>query len=156
MIPNCEQLSQHLRRNLGSVGPLALLKVHEAHGFVSFRWHERDFVVKRSMESFEVKGQNLLVTGASILMQAVLRRAESNSVTIEGLVNSIQATESLIKDEKERGAGFKLLANMKATLRRLASHRTDEVSIGVNDANTHRSDHAPQNTRQQAEHATEL
>ena len=156
MIPNCEVLSQHVRRNLGSSGPLALLKVHESHGFVSFRWHERDFVVKRSMESFELKGQNLFVTGASMLLQAVLKKAESDSVTIESLVSSIRAAESLIADEKDRSAGFKLLANIKAALRRLASPRADMGPIEANDANTHRSDHAPLSALQQAEHATAL
>ena len=156
MIPNCEQLTHHVRRNLGSAGPLALLKVHEQHGFVSFRWHERDFVVKRSMESFELKGQNLFVTGASMLMQAVLKRAEIDSVAIESIVSSIRAAEGLIGDEKERSAGIKLLANIKAALRRLSCPRADMNPIEANDANTHRSAHASLNAPQQAEHATAL
>ncbi|MBI2946605.1 MAG: hypothetical protein HYY23_03100 [Verrucomicrobia bacterium] len=126
MIETCEQLTHHVRRNLGSSNALTNLKAHETHGFVSFRWYERDFVIKRSLEVFEVKGQNLFATGASMLMHTVLKRAETDRFSAEGIVNSIRTAEDLLADEKQRDAGFKLLSNIKAALKKLA-HSKEEV-----------------------------
>lgn len=131
LIETCEQLICHVRRNLGSSNALIHLKAHETHGFVSFRWYERDFVVKRSLEVFEVKGQNLFATGASMLIHTVLKRAETDRFSAEGIVNSLRTAEDLIADEKQRDAGFKLLANIKAALKKLANSKDEVPHLGV-------------------------
>lgn len=125
MIETCEQLIQHVRRNLGSSNALAYMKAHEQHGFVSFRWYERDFVIKRSLEVFEVKGQNLFASGASMLMHTVLKRAEIDTFSVEGIVNSIRTAEDMIADEEKRGSGFKLLASIKTALKKLANSKAE-------------------------------
>ena len=135
MIESCEKLSQYVRRNLGSFNAIAFMKVHEQQDAVSFRWYEKDFVVKKSLEAFEVKGQKLFVTGASILMQAVLDRADADSQSVEAIVSSIRAAEDMIADEQQRNSGFKLLANIRATLKRMANSRTETTPAGGITAN---------------------
>ena len=134
MIETCERLSQYVRHNLGSPNAIALMKVYEQHGFVSFRWYERDFVVKRTLEVFEVKGENLLVTGASMLMQVILTKAETNKNVVEVIVNSIHQAEDLIADDQQRNSGFELLATVKATLRKLSKHKSETPLPGSTDS----------------------
>lgn len=121
MIETSEQLAQYVRQNLVPSSAITGLKIHELHGFLSFRWYERDFVVKKSLEVFEVKGQNLLVTGASMLMNSVLKKAENDAKTIDALVGSIRQAEDLIGDEEQRNSGYNLLTSVKATLLKLAN-----------------------------------
>jgi hypothetical protein len=131
MIETCEQLTCHIRRNLGSSKALTNLKAHETHGFVSFRWYERDFVIKPSLEVFEVKGQNLFASGASMLMHTVLKRAESDRSTAERIANSIRTVEGLLADEKQTEAGFELLANIQAALKKLANSQEEVPSFSA-------------------------
>lgn len=119
MIETSEQLTQHIRQNLAPSNAITGLKVFENQGFVSFRWYERDFVVKRSLEVFEVKNQNLLATGASMLMQSILAAAQKNEKVIQTLVGSIRQAEDLIADEQKRDSGFKLLRTVGTTLKKL-------------------------------------
>ncbi len=119
MIETSEQLAQHIRQNLPPSNAITGLKVFETQGFVSFRWYERDFVVKRSLEVFEVKNQNLFATGASMLMQSVLTDAQKDGKVVATLVGSIRQAEDLIADEQQRDSGFKLLKSVGTTLKKL-------------------------------------
>ncbi|MBI4663678.1 MAG: hypothetical protein HY735_33165 [Verrucomicrobia bacterium] len=123
MIETLEQLTEHVRKHLVPASAISGWKTFEKHGFVSFRWYERDFVVKRSLEVFEVKGQNLLATGASMLMQSALSSAEKDKRVVEAIVNSIVQAEDLISDTQQRDSGFKQLENVKAILRKLGNPR---------------------------------
>lgn len=136
MIDTCERLIAHVRENLTPSSAITGLKVHETHGFVSFRWYERDFVVKKSIEVFEVKGQNLFVTGASILLQAVLTKAEFDAKTVETIVSSIRRVEELIGDDDQRDSGFKLLGTVRDTLKKLSRQKVDIPRSGSGTANT--------------------
>ncbi len=125
MIDNCETLAAHVRDSLIPSSGITGLKAHESHGFVSFRWYDRDFVVKKSMEVFEVKGQNLFVTGGSILLQAVLAKADNDTKIVETIVSSIRQVEDLIADDDQRDSGFKLLGTVRDTLKRLSRQKVE-------------------------------
>ena len=125
MIDTCETLAAHVRESLTPSSGLTGLKAHETHGFVSFRWYDRDFVVKKSMEVFEVKGQNLFVTGGSILLQAVLAKADYDPKIVETLVSSIRQVEDLIADDDQRDSGFKLLSTVRDTLKKLSRQKVE-------------------------------
>lgn len=147
MIETCERLSQYVRHNLGSPKAIALMKVNEQYGFVSFRWYDRDFVVKRTLEVFEVKGQNLLITGASMLLQMILTKAETEGNVVEGIVNSIHQAQDLIADDRQRDSGFKLLGTVKTTLRKLAKHKSETPLSGPTVAAESITTGAPSNAR---------
>jgi hypothetical protein len=120
MIETLDQLTQHIRQNVPQPKAIVNLHLQEKTGVVTFVWHAREFVVKRSLEVLELKGQNLYVTGATMLMQSALRSAGKSEVVLESLMDAIRHAEELIKDkdEKQKESGLALLVSVKATLRK--------------------------------------
>ena len=51
------------------------LRANDKTKSVSFQWNQTDFVVDKSLHAFELKGNVLYATPASILLSSLLRRA---------------------------------------------------------------------------------
>lgn len=119
MIESLEQLAQYIRQTVPQPKAILNLNVKEKLGVVTFVWHAREFVVKKSLEVLELKGQNLYVTGATMLMQSALMTAGKSETVIESVVDAIRQAEDLIKDDQQKDSGLRLLGTVKATLRKL-------------------------------------
>ena len=88
-------------------------------GAVSFGWNGREFVVKPSLQSLEVKNGKLFVTGASMLMQLALVKRNRNEKVLGAIVENIRQVEDLVNNPIDRDKGLALLETVKLTLRRL-------------------------------------
>lgn len=116
--PNLEELTVHIRKVLPEPKALAHLQTNAQAGVVEFNWHARHFVVRPTMEVYELKGRTLLITGISMLIQAALQTKDRNTKIIEVIVETLQAAEESMRTNRERG--YSLLAEVKKTLSRLA------------------------------------
>lgn len=65
-----DDLAQHVRRMLPDLKQLSNLRHNADAGVVEFDWHARHFVVMPTLKVFELKGQSLMLTCSSMLMQA--------------------------------------------------------------------------------------
>jgi hypothetical protein len=71
---NMENLIELIRSAIPYPGKIIHLEA-QASG-VSFSWNHTDFFVDGNLAAFEVKGNTLYITSASILLQAILRRVQ--------------------------------------------------------------------------------
>jgi len=120
MNPKLEELSQYIRQTIPQSKSITHLHVNENAGAVTFTWHARQFIVKPSLEVLEMKGQNLYVTGASMLMQAWFMKKDKNEKVLGVVQETLQQVEELLSKQETEKA-LKLLDSVKQTLQRLAS-----------------------------------
>lgn len=113
-----DDLTQYIRKTLPDQKALANLRANPQAGVVEFTWHARHFVVKMSLEVFELKGQTLLITGASMLISAALRTKDKNTKVVEAVIETLHAAEDNMRGSADRGLA--LLTEVKRTLSRLA------------------------------------
>jgi hypothetical protein len=112
------ELDQYVRRNLPNQKAIAEMHRNEEGGFIQFVWHAQHFAVRPPLEVFQLKGANMFITGASMLMQAALRTRDKNSRVVEAVVeNLLTAEQTMGSNQKE---GLTLLSGIKKTLARLA------------------------------------
>lgn len=116
--PTLDDLTIHIRKVLPDSKALAHLQTNAQAGVVEFNWHSRHFVVKPTLEVFELKGRTLLITGISMLIQAALQTKDRHTKIIEAVVESLKAAEENLRANRDRG--FSLLTDVKKTLSRLA------------------------------------
>jgi hypothetical protein len=119
MIQTLDELAQYIRQNLPQPKSITNLQLKENAGMVTFHWQVREFVVKRSLEVLEIKGQNIFITGASMLMQSALMKADKNEKIIDSLVDALRQAEDLLTDQRERDSGLKLIGTVISTLKKL-------------------------------------
>lgn len=115
---NLTELTEYVRKTLPQASSISDLKSNDQANVIEFGWQSRHFVVKPSLEVMEMKGKNLFITGASMLMQTAFMKRTSNEKVIETLVNTLQQIEEVVRRDHERG--LKLLQSVKQTLGRLA------------------------------------
>lgn len=115
-----QELTQYIRETVPQAKAIAHLQIRESMDAVTFGWQGRDFLVKPSMQVLEMKNNNLYITGASMLLQSVLLKRDSNQKVIESILEVLYQVEDLILVKHQTEAGLKLLTNAKATMRRLA------------------------------------
>ncbi len=120
MIESLEQLTQYIRETVPQSKTITHLKPVPEADAISFHWQGREFVVKRTLEVLELKGKQVFLTGASMLMQIVLTHRNRNERTIEGIVAALRESEDLIANKTRSQAGMQLLKAAKATLAKLA------------------------------------
>ena len=120
MIESLEQLAQYVQRTIPEPRALAALKVHEQSNYVAFQWHSTQFVIKKSMQVFELKGHDIFVSGLSVLMQAALMRTERNERVISVILESMLQVQNLVANGEDVASGLKLLSGIKQSLKKLA------------------------------------
>ena len=94
------------------------LRTNAQAGVVEFTWHARHFVVKPTLDVFELKGQTLLITGASMLISAALRTKDKNTKIVEAVIETLHAAEENMRASPDRG--LSLLTEVKKILGKLA------------------------------------
>ncbi|MBI2947239.1 MAG: hypothetical protein HYY23_06305 [Verrucomicrobia bacterium] len=113
-----DELTQHIRKILPDQKAMSNLRTNPQANVVEFTWHARHFVVRPTLDVFELKGQTLLITGASMLIQAALRTKDKNTKVIEAVIETLHAAEDNMRGNPDRGLA--LLSEIKKTLSKLA------------------------------------
>lgn len=113
-----DELAQYIGKTLPDQKAMANLRTNAQAGVAEFTWHARHFVVKPTLEVFELKGQTLLITGASMLIQAALRTKDKNAKVVEAVIETLHAAEENMRGSQDRGLA--LLVEVKKTLMKLA------------------------------------
>lgn len=113
-----DELTQYIKKILPDQKALSNLRPNPAANVVEFTWHARHFVVRTSLDVFELKGQTLLITGASMLISAALRTKDKNTKIVEAVIESLRAAEENMRSHQERG--LSLLTEVKKTLGKLS------------------------------------
>ena len=119
MIETLEQLAQYVQRSVPEPRSLRALQAQENSNYVSFEWNATRFVIKKSLQVFEIRGQSLQVTGSSILMQETFVRSERLERILSVLIDSMHQAQTLVANEEDVTMGLELLAGAKESLRKL-------------------------------------
>lgn len=119
MNSSLEEVAQYVRQTLPQSKAIQNLQLRADIGALTFRWNGREFLVKPSLEVFELKGPNVIITGASMLMQAALMTKNKNEKVIVAMVDTMKQAEDFIK-ANQKDNGLSLLATVKKTMGSLA------------------------------------
>ena len=120
MVPTLEDLSKYVRLTLPQPKLIENLQVQTQAGVVSFGWQGKEFVVKPSLHVLEVRGKEVFITGASMLIQSTLMKRDKNEKVISAAIEVLIQVEDLIKAKRQVESGLKLLDSVKSTLRKLS------------------------------------
>jgi hypothetical protein len=94
---NLEHLAQYIRRTLPLPDAIVHMEINVWQGVVQFSWEARKFVVTPSLETFELKGHNLFVTAASILVQAVLAKQKKTARIVSEVLDALDKVDELLQ-----------------------------------------------------------
>lgn len=128
---NLEELAHYIRRTLPQSNNNMSLELNAAAGAIQCRWHTREFIVKPSLEVFELRGLSLFVTGASILLQSVLAKQRKNARVFDEVVLSILKAEELLQRSRTETA-LALLKLVKRTMRKQFWSRSNQSRMNEN------------------------
>jgi hypothetical protein len=123
-----EELAQYVRKTLPQPNTIVRLDLNTSAGVIQCQWQTRQFIVKPSLEVFELKRQSLYVTGASILVQAVLAKQKKNTRVFDEVVLSIKKVEELLQRSRTETA-LALLKLVKHTMRKQFGSRPNEFRM---------------------------
>lgn len=90
----------------------------EAEG-VTFSWKNGRFLVRKSLNVFELKNNRVMITGSSLLIQFLLKTREKNTKVASLAIDLLKEAETLLKQSKHSEA-LKLLQPLKKPLAHLA------------------------------------
>lgn len=96
------------------------LQIKDPPGVAAFRWHQREYIVRPSLQVFELKGKEVFVTASTMLLQTAFMRKRTTNKVLEVAVETLQQVEGFIKGNSVE-KGFTLLASVKKTLSGLAN-----------------------------------
>jgi hypothetical protein len=123
-----EELATYIRQTLPQ--PRAIQKLEMMHQLdaVRFHWQGREFLVRKNMDVLELKGgDNLYVTGTSILIQSVLMKKSKNEKVLGAIEEILKEAEEMINSKFKAEAGLKLLETAKASLVKLLGNKSNSV-----------------------------
>ena len=124
-IQELDDLTLYIRRMLPDLRQLRNVQRNETAGLVQFEWYARRFVVMPTLRVFELKGQSLMLTCSSILMQAALQTKDRNVKIISQIIDSLRASEeTMVGNQRE---GLALLATVKKTLLKLMGKQSSDT-----------------------------
>jgi hypothetical protein len=125
-IQELEDLTRYIRRILPDPKRLNNMRHNEPAGAVEFEWHARHFVALPTLKVFELKGQSLMLTGSSMLIQAALHTNDKNSKVLGEIVDILRTAEETMRgDQKE---GLALLVQVKRTLLKLSGKKNPKAA----------------------------
>ena len=114
-----DELAQYVRLTVPDSRSILHLKVNPKMGAVSFIWHGLEFIVKPTMQAFEVRGYSLYITGVSTLLQVVLTRQNVNVKVFEAALKSIEEAQEMIQVQNLHQPGMRLMASVRDTLAKM-------------------------------------
>lgn len=124
-IQELDDLTLYIRRMLPDLRQLRNVHRNETAGLVQFEWYARHFVVMPTLRVFELKGQSLMLTCSSILMQAALQTKDRNIKIITQIVESLRAAEDTMGGNQREGLA--LLTTIKRSLLKLMGKQSSDA-----------------------------
>ena len=116
-----DELVLYLRKNVPQAKAIKQLVVDKKAKVVQFEWQGRHFVVRTTLQTFELKRTSLFVTGTSTLLQLILTTKTSQQTVIGDLVEKFDEVLNLLKGDVQKG--LTLLQPIKSTLGRMVGKR---------------------------------
>lgn len=92
-----DELAGRVRKNMPDQKNLRSVEINKDAGIVTFKWHERMFVVTLQLRVSEIKGVNLFVTGYSMLIQGILTSKVQNEQYINAAFSAIAEAEDFAR-----------------------------------------------------------
>jgi len=114
-----EELTLYIRQTIPQPKSILHLKPVAEADAVRFVWNGREFLVRTSLQTLEIKNNNLFVTGSSMLMQIALTGKTRIEKVLGAVVENIQRAEEFVGIPADRAKGITLLSGVKQTLRKL-------------------------------------
>jgi hypothetical protein len=127
-IETLEDLARYIRKILPRSVTLEGFRLDHHASAVRFYWEKKQYVVKKSMRVFEVKGRRLYLTAPSLLLQSLLIQARKGAKITAAVLEVIREVESLIGPQQQPEIGLKLLGAVKKTIGKLAEQQTGRQS----------------------------
>lgn len=118
MTNTLEELIQFVRRTIPQSKAIKHLAANDQAQILTFEWQSRKFAVRTSLETFEMKGKRLFITGASGLLQNLFLSKAKNATVLAEVSETLQQVEGQMRDNQQNG--LVLLQTVKNTLARLA------------------------------------
>lgn len=120
MPKSLDELLLFVRETVPQPKSIQRLQPLEKADAVRFVWSGREFVVIRSpLQALEIKSNRLFVTGASLLIQWVLKRRTNHEEVLGTVLDNLQQVEQCVKYSNRSDKGFKLLLDARASLKKL-------------------------------------
>ena len=117
-----DELVLYLRKNVPQAKAIKQLVVDEKAKIVRFEWQGRHFLVRPTLQTFELKRTSLFVTGTSVLLQVILTTKTSQQTVIGDLVVKFDEALNLMNGDVQKGLA--LLQPIKSTLGRMVGKRS--------------------------------
>ena len=120
-----DDLTGYIRKMLPDLKQLSNMRHNESAGVVEFDWHARHFVATAALKVFELKGQSLLLTCSSILMQAALQTKDRNGKIVGEIVETLRSAEETMRGNQKDGLA--LIGAVKKTLFKLLGSQVPQL-----------------------------
>lgn len=118
MTHTLEELVQFVRRTIPQAKAIKHLTANDEAQVITFEWQSRKFAVRTSLQTLEMKGQKLFITGASGLLQNLFMSKAKNNTVIAEVNEVLQQVEGQMHENQK--TGLELLQTVKGTLAKLA------------------------------------
>ena len=118
MFEKLDDLAQHVRETVPQSKAITHFEVKEPLQAVTFKWNGMEFLVRMSLEVFQVKEKRIYITAGSMLMQAALLSASRIDRVLAGSVDSLDQAMDLLK-KSEVTKAMMLVEPVKKVLQRL-------------------------------------
>ena len=118
MIANLDELAQYIRENIPQSKAIQHLEVQATLDAVTFKWNSTEFLVRKSLEVFQIKEKKIYITASSMLMQVVLQTASRIDRVLAATVESLDQAQDLMK-RSDVSKAMQLLDPVKKALAKL-------------------------------------
>ena len=122
MIANLDELAQYIRENIPQNKAISNLEVQAPLDAVTFKWNSMEFLVRKSLDVFQVKEKKIYITAASMLMQVVLQTASRIDRVLAATVESLEQAQDLMK-RSDVSKAMQLLDPVKKALAKLVPNK---------------------------------
>ena len=123
-----DELVPYIRKNVPQSKAIKHMIADEKARIVRFDWQGRHFVVRTTLQTFELKQTRLFMTGASTLLQLLLLTKTSQQSIVSELVEKLDEATNLLKGggvrPEDQQKGVALLQPIKSTLERMTGNRS--------------------------------
>jgi len=119
---NLEELAAFVRKTMPSPNEISRLEKNEPAGVITFTWHNTRLVVQPSLQVFELKGQQLFITGSSHLVQTILAGENVRGEKMEAVLTTLDEASDFLRAGKN-DTGLALLKTVKSVLTKLSGAR---------------------------------
>ncbi|MDA1275051.1 MAG: hypothetical protein O2960_13535 [Verrucomicrobia bacterium] len=120
-----EALGVRIRQTVPEPNDVSELKLNHGAELVTFAWKGRHFLVRKSLEVFELKNRRIFITGSSQLMQSVLKNQNKIQKIVPIATDMLLKSEALLRHSKPHSA-LEVLQPLKRTLTHLLRAGSNE------------------------------